>query len=250
MRASETPLVHAKERKLTDSLVYDIARFIGSPFSYEVVGFDNIQTPGPAIYVANHLGSIGPLAVILSVPIRFYPWVIAEMMDFKRAPRYLFDDFVHPDLHMGGRFGMVFSTLLTKISVRLLRTIGAISIDRFGGSTTDGFRHSLKILNEGKNLLIFPEDPLQPLDPETLMRSFMPGFATLCSLFQAGQEILLPVYPMAVHSNSEMVSIGKPEFYHQQSNHRETINLFCQLVEDRVRGLYLDLKKIADDTFV
>jgi 1-acyl-sn-glycerol-3-phosphate acyltransferase len=250
MRASGTPLVHANERKLTDSLVYDIPRFIGSPFSYEVVGFENIKTPGPAIYIANHLGSIGPIAVILSVPIRFYPWVIAEMMDFKRAPGYLFDDFVQPVLHLDGRFGRLFSTLLTKISVRLLRTIGAVSIDRFGGLTVDGFRHSIKLLNEGKNLLIFPEDPLLPLDLEILMRPFMPGFATLCNLFQAEQEILLPVYPMAVHSNSEMVSIGKPEFYHQQGSHRETINLFCQLVEDRVRSLYLDLKKIADDTLV
>lgn len=246
MRANETPLVRARKRRLNDSLVYDIARFIGSPFSYDVIGFENILPEGPAIYIANHLGAIGPIEVILSVPIRFYPWAIAEMMDFKRAPRYLFDDFIHPVLQLNGRFGMAFSTLLTKISVRLLRSVGAVSIDRFGGLTTDGFRDSLRLLHESKNLLIFPEDALLPLDPVTLMRPFMPGFASLCSMFQNTTGTLLPVYPMAAHSESELVSIGKPEFFNQQNGHREAINSFCLLVEERVHNLYLDLKKNAD----
>jgi len=246
MRVHETPLVRARKRWLNDSLVYDLARFIGSPFSYDVIGFENILPTGPAVYIGNHLGAIGPLAVILSVPVRFYPWIIAEMMNFKQAPRYLFDDFVRPALHLDGWFGLTLSTLLTKISVRLLRSVGRISIDRFGGLSTDGFRESLKLLHEGKNLLIFPEDALLPLDPETLMRPFMPGFATLCSLYQADRDKLLPVYPMAVHSGSELVSIGKPEYFHQQSHHKEAINNFCLLVEGRVRGLYIGLKNSAD----
>jgi hypothetical protein len=183
------------------------------------------------------------------VPIRFYPWVIAEMMDFKRAPRYLFDDFVHPVLHLSGWFGMFFSTLLTKISVRLLRSVDAVSIDRFGGWTMDGFRNSMKLLFEGKNLLIFPEDPKLPLDAETLMRHFMPGFVTLCNMFQEAEDTLLPIYPMAVHARSEMVSIGKPEFFHQRGQHKKAINNFCQLLEDCVCRLYLDLKK-NDDTLI
>jgi 1-acyl-sn-glycerol-3-phosphate acyltransferase len=250
MRASGTPIAHTAERKLTDSLVYDLARFLGSPFSYDVVGFENIQTPGPAIYIANHLGTIGPIETILSVPVRFYPWIIAEMIDFKRAPEYMFNDFVHPVLHLNGRFGKTFSTLLTKISVRLLRAIGSVSIDRFGGLTTDGFRHSLRLLREGKNLLIFPEDPLLPLDPDTLMRHFMLGFATLCSLFQTDEGTILPVYPMAVHASSETVSIGAPEFYCPLGHHRDAIHVFSQLVEDRVRGLYLEMKKTADDMLI
>ena len=247
MRVHGTPLAQTSDHKLTDSLVYEFLRFLGTPFSYDVVGVENIQTPGPAIYIANHLGTIGPIETILSVPIRFYPWIIAEMTDFKRAPEYLFNDFVHPVLHLNGWFGMSFSTLLTKISVRLLRAIGSVSIDRFGGLTTNGFRHSLRLLREGKNLLIFPEDPLLPHDPETLMRHFMPGFATLCSLFQADEGTILPIYPMAVHAGCETVTIGTPEFYHPQGHHREAINTFCQLVEDRVRVLYLEMKKTADD---
>ena len=247
MHASWTPIAQTGERNLSDSLVYDVARFIGSPFCFDLVGYENIQTPGPAIYISNHLGALGPIETILSVPIRFYPWIIAEMMDFKRAPEYLFNDFVRPVLHLQGWVGIRFSTLLTKISVRLLRAIGSVSIDRFGGMTTDGFRHSLRLLREGKNLLIFPEDPLLSLDSDTLMRHFMPGFATLCSLFQSDECTLLPVYPLAVHATSETIAIGTPEFFHPHGHHRDAINAFSQIVETRVRTLYIDLQKASDD---
>lgn len=246
MRARGTPITQVGERRRTDSLIYDLARLIGSPFSYDVLGFENIQTPGPAIYIANHLGPTGPLETVLSIPIRLYPWGIAEMTDYKRAPQYLFDDFVHPVLHLNGKFGLLFSTFLTKLSVPLFKSIGVVPIDRFGGWTVDGFRLSLKLLQEGKNLLIFPEDPLLPMDPDTLMRHFMPGFATLCRLFANEQSLPLPVYPVAVNSVSEMVAIGKPEFFHASGGHRQAIDAFTQLLEQRVRELYLELKRSAE----
>jgi 1-acyl-sn-glycerol-3-phosphate acyltransferase len=246
MRASGTPIVRVGERHRTDSLVYDLACLVLSPFSYDVVGLENIQTAGPAIYIANHLGATGPLETCLSIPVRFYPWTIAEMSDPERAPKYLFDDFVHPVLHLNGRFGQWFSTMLTKISIPLFRSIGVVPIDRFGGWTGGGFRHSLRLLHEGKNLLIFPEDPLLPLDPQTCMRHFMPGFATLCRLYQSEAGFQLPVYPVAVHAGAETVMIGKAEYFHLQGKHRQAIDAFSQLVEERVRSLYLELKHTAE----
>jgi 1-acyl-sn-glycerol-3-phosphate acyltransferase len=242
MQVGRTPLVRVGERHRTDSLVYDLVCLVLSPFSYDVVGLENIQTQGPAIFIANHLGPTGPIETCLSIPIRFYPWTIAEMSDPERAPKYLFDDFVHPVLHLNGRFGLWVSTMLTKLSVPLFRSIGVVPIDRYGGLTADGFRQSLRILHEGKNLLIFPEDPLLPLDPQTSMRHFMPGFATLCSLFESERGYPLPVFPVAVHSSAETVVIGKPEYFQMRGNHRQAIDAFSQSVEERVKHLYLELK--------
>ena len=247
MRASWTPIAHTGEQSQGGSLVYDIARYLGSPFSYDVVGFDNIQTPGPAIYTANHLGPLGPIEVMISVPVRFYIWAIAEMTDYERAPEYLFHDFVHPVLHLNERMGMLLSTGLTKITVRLLRGLGVVPIDRFGGSTIDGFRQSLKLLMEGKNLLIFPEDAVLQPDPKTHMRPFMPGFAMLCSLFQEQTGELLPVYPMAVHAASETITIGKQEIFTLHGSHRRAIKSFSDLIEKQTYEMYLQMQQIDDD---
>ena len=246
MRASGTPIIEVGEHKRPRSLVYDLARFLASPFSYDVVGYENIQTPGPAIFISNHLGPSGPIQTIVSVQIRFYPWVISEMVDYEKAPQYLFDDFVHPVLHLGGPFGLFISTLITKISVRLFKAIGAVSIDRFGGFTVEGFRHSLRLLREGKNLLIFPENSLLEPDPNTEMRHFMPGFATLCKIYQKESGELLPVYPLTVHAGCELVTIGKAEYFQAQGRYNETTQSFSDLVESRVRQQYLDMQRTAD----
>jgi hypothetical protein len=247
MRASWTPIAHTGEQSQEGSLFYDFVRLIGSPFSYDLVGFENIQSPGPAIYTANHVGPVGPIEVILSVPVRFYIWAIAEMTDFTRAPEYLYNDFVHPVLHLDRRLGMLFSTGLTKISVRLLRKLGVVSIDRFGGSSIDGFRQSLELLMEGKNLLIFPEDAVLQPDPNTQMRPFMLGFSMLCSLYQERTSTLLPVYPMAVHAATETISIGKQELFTPRGSHRQAMKSFTDLIENRTHQMYLDLQNIGDD---
>jgi hypothetical protein len=139
-------------------LAYRAFRFFGAPFRFHVAGLENIQGSGPAIYTANHLGSLGPIQAILSVPVRFYPWVIGEMIDPARAPRYLYDDFVCRDLHLEGRAGMAVSTGISWISVHLLRGAGAIAIDNNRGRIIEGFRRSLDLLAEGQNVLSFPED--------------------------------------------------------------------------------------------
>jgi 1-acyl-sn-glycerol-3-phosphate acyltransferase len=247
MRESWVPIEHVAEHKNRRSLVYELARFIGSPFNYDVAGLENVQTTGPALFIANHLGALGPIEIMLSMPFRLYPWISAEMNDFSRAPQYLYDDFVHPALHLSGKFGMVFSTLLTKITVRLLKSIDTISIERFEGLSTDGFRQSLKFLREGRNLLIFPEDNFLPPDPQTQMSPFMPGFVVLCSLFQQETSSLLPVYPLAVHAQAELVTIGSPEFFTPRGRHRDGIDEFCQLLEQRVAGIYLEMQKKTDD---
>jgi 1-acyl-sn-glycerol-3-phosphate acyltransferase len=247
MRESWVPIEQAEEGKRRRSLVYDLARFIGSPFNYDVVGLENVQTPGPAIFVGNHLGALGPVEIILSVPIRLYPWIIAEMMDYKRAPEYLYHDFVHPVLRLSGKLGMLFSTMITKISIRLLRSIESVSIERFGGLSTDGFRQSLRLLKEGGNLLIFPEDDLLPVDNKTLMSPFMPGFVVLCNLYQQESNSLLPVYPVAVHAQAELVTIGEAEFLRPGGKHKDEINAFCKLLENRVTDIYLEMQKKTDD---
>ncbi len=246
MRAGGTPIVQAGERKRTDSFVYDMLCFILSSFSYDVIGLENIQTPGPAIFLPNHLGPTGPIETVLSIPIRFYPWTIAEMSDPERAPCYLYDDFVHPVLHLGGRFGLSFATFLTKISIPMFRSIGVVPIDRFGGFTADGFRHSLKLLHEGKNLLIFAENSIAEMDPATLIRPFMPGFAALCSLYQIESGYPLPVYPVAVHSGAQTVTVGKAEYFHLHGKHHQAVEDFARSMEGRVKEQYLELKRSAE----
>jgi 1-acyl-sn-glycerol-3-phosphate acyltransferase len=222
--------------------VYRAFRAVGAPFRFRVEGLRYVGPHGPAIFAANHLNSLGPIQAILSIPVRFYPWIIGEMLDPVRAPRYLYDDFVSRDLHLEGGTGMAVATAISWISVRLLRAAGAISIDNNRGRILDGFRRSLELLAEGHNLLIFPEDTREPADPETGMHPFKPGFAQLCTMHQrtAGQE--LPVYPMAVHAGARCIAIDRPMFVRDGGGRREELELARATLRERMVELYRELE--------
>ncbi len=226
-----------------NDLLYRSVRWLGAPLRFNTCGVENILNSGPGIYACNHLASEGPIAVILSLPVRFYTWTIAEMMDLQRAPQYLFDDFVHPVWHLNGWFGKTVSFLVSRVAVRLLTGLGSISVDRSRGGFAGAFQHSLDLLKEGKNLLIFPEDPKGPLDPDLQMRPFMVGYTWLCHLYlkETGQQ--LPVYPLASYPPERLVCVGEPQYFVTGGDPRREIRVFGRQVECKVQRLYQSLAK-------
>jgi hypothetical protein len=227
--------------QMGDSKSYRAFRFFGAPFRYRVEGLDNVRGPGPALFVGNHLGALGPVQSILSVPLRFYPWAIGEMLDPARAPAYLHQDFVGPGLHLDGRLGSAFSWLLSRITVRLLTNIGSIPVESASGWTAGAFRRSLALLAEGKNVLVFPENPKGEVDPETGMRAFNCGFSGLARMALHRGDGPLPVYPLAVHAGRKTVRIEPPLFYEDRGAWRADTLRFCGLLQERVRSIYRDL---------
>ena len=225
---------------LNDTL-YKTVHWLGAPMRFRLIGLENIRDSGPAIYTGNHLASEGPIAITLSLPVRFYTWTIAEMLDFKRASQYLYDDFVHPTWHLNGWAGGTVSYLVSRISVVLLTGLGSISVDRSRGGFSEPFRRNLELLMQGKNLLILPEDPKTPLKPETQMRPFMVGFTWLCHMFFKETGQLLPVYPLAAFLRSRTISIGEPLYFPHEGDPRQQIRVFGRQVEREVKALYLAL---------
>ena len=225
-------------------LLYKTFTSLGFPFSYECIGLSHIRVRDPAIFVSNHLASMGPVQMVLSLPIRLYPWVMAEMLDFQRAPQYLYDDFIRPGLHLQGRFGFFVSRIISRLAVRLLNDIGSIPIDRSQGVFMEPYRRSLDLLCQGKNLLIFPEDSKLPLEPVSNMRPFMRGFVFLSPMYYRQTGLPLPFYPVAVSSHTNKIAIAKPLYYDLRHGHdREAIAQFCDLLQNKIKTMYSYLQK-------
>jgi hypothetical protein len=220
-----------------DRLYHTIQR-LGRPFAYRIVGIERVRSEGPGIYVANHLGSLGPAQMILSMPLRFFTWVVADMADYRRAPRYLYDDFVHPTWHLSGPFGLAVSKAVTLISVWLINGIDCIPVERDHGMFDGSLERSLAMLIEGKNLLIFPEDTTGPRDPDTLMHPFRCGFGWLCYLYQENTGRHVPIYPLAVRSVDRTIVVGNSIFLDLQNDRRHDLRKLCQQLSDEIKALY------------
>jgi hypothetical protein len=191
----------------------------------EVVNEEDLPERGPAVFVSNHLGALGPIAVAACVPRRLYPWIAAEMLDRRKAPDYLRLDFVEKRFGLKMPVSLWAAKLLSLITVRLLNAAGCIPVYKDPEDFHITAERSLDLLVQGRSLLIFPEDPDQLPDPGVSMNPFMKGFTRLGELYFQRSGRALAFIPLAVHEESRLVKIGTPIRY----------NPFAHIVSERLR---------------
>lgn len=206
----------------------------------ELVGAENLPKDGPIVYVANHALALGPIAVAASLPVRLYPWAVADMLDWDRAAAYLKKDFIEPQLQIPPPLSLFAARALSQISVRLLRSAGCIPVWH-GERLLETYRISLNYLTQGRNLLIFPEDPSQPRDEQCGMSPFMKGFARLGELYFERTQKVLQFYPMAVHPVLRQVKLGKPITFNPNNNPANERTRIKSVLESIIRNMFIEM---------
>lgn len=206
----------------------------------ELVGRENLPERGPAVFVANHVGAMGPIAVVASLPVRVYPWIIGDMIDPPKASAYLNMDFVEKQLHLRPPLSLWLSAVLSKITVPLLRAVGCIGVWQ-GGALLETYRISAGLLAEGKNLLIFPEDPNQTLDQRYQMSPFQKGFAHLGEFFYQRTHQCLRFYPLVVHVDSLRVKVGKPIIFNPANSPHQERARIRNVLEALIHEMYISM---------
>lgn len=223
---------------MSNTLYYTL-RTVLSPLSYRVRGTEHINHNSSAIFIGNHVGSIGPFQAVLTLPVRLYPWAIAEMTDPARIHNYVYAHFIAPIWHLTGWTGALATRLVACIVGNVLRGIDCIPLDRSRNQYVSAFSQSLAVLEQGRSLLIFPENPIGQSDPATHMRPFMPGFIHLCAHFRRKTGSDLPVYPIAVVPPQRIVVVGEARYLCFSEYSSGAIRHMRDSLQDAVGSLYL-----------
>jgi hypothetical protein len=192
------------------------------------------------VYVSNHALALGPIAATAALPVRVYPWVIADMLDWDSAPGYLLADFVEPQLHVPPPLSLPLAMLIAQASVRLLRSVECIPVWH-AGRLPETYRISLDFLRRGRSLLIFPEDPDQPLDEHCHMSPFLKSFARLGELYFELTGKVLKFFPIAVHPGVRRIQLGRPIRFNPRNNPVHERNRIRSVVEAAIRGMYMEM---------
>jgi len=208
----------------------------------ELLGEENLPDQGPAVFIANHLGPLGPIGCVCSIPLRMHFWAIGDMMDRELAPDYLRLDFVEPQLKLKMPFSLKFSRFLSRITVPMLCSLGCIPIHR---GDYEGLNDTLKIsldwlLNE-KFLLVFPENASMGEDTMAYIRPFQKTVFRLGEMYYEKRHKRLAFYPVAIHS-SRKVMVGKPYSYNPLNVLTHERLRLKDLVETSVRRMYASME--------
>ena len=149
----------------------------------------------PVIFLANHLGAVGPMYMAVTFPLKDHVaiWCNEGMMDEKLVVDYIRHDWWwDPDSKLAPLYSATVPYIARAIVPKVLRSAPTIAVCRDARVMTT-MRKSLRALREGKHIVIFPELP--------------DGHDSHAEQLQMGWINLLPMYHKATGKSLRMVPV-------------------------------------------
>jgi hypothetical protein len=208
----------------------------------KLAGQENLPSSGPAVFIANHLETLGPIAAICSIPLRLHVW--SNMLDEENTNELLRWDFTERALHLKPPLSAWVAKGIANIIIPLLRSLEYIPI--YVGDPrrmADTLDLSVKILRQCKFVLLFPEDRMAPINPETGLRPFQHIFPRLAERYYQQTGEPLKFFPVTIHAERRLVVIGKPVAFDPHNPVGQERRRMKAIMEDTIIATYRQLEE-------
>lgn len=190
---------------------------------FKIRGEKNLKKENsPAIFVCNHDHINGPIYSVTYLNTFFKIWIHDEMLVYTSTLKNLTYSLRFLTKYFGNKLGAKLIVLASKFVCWGLNSFEPIPVRR-GPSReiSKTFILSLKALEEGDNILLFPEKPgngeiRKNKNESTAPRKFYTGFAHLGKLYYDKFGKRISFYPLFVNTNKRILHIGKPIQYDPQ----------------------------------
>ena len=196
-----TDIMIQKKAGMKEKLVTKIVIGILRPFNrHTMVNLDHIkqENDNPIVFLGNHAEIYGPIASALCFPVPVRFWVISHMMGRSRDVRaYLYENTFSKKTFLPVFVRRLLARLMGWLSVNVMCGLNSIPVYRDSPMKLRmTLRKSIEALENGDNLMIFPEHP----DGKYVKGSvseLSPGFLMLAEAWwkRSGRKLrIMPVY--------------------------------------------------------
>jgi 1-acyl-sn-glycerol-3-phosphate acyltransferase len=194
-----------------------------------VVGAENLPDE-PCIIVGNHAKMNGPIACELYFPGRHRTWTAGEMMHLKEVPAYAYQDFWSMKPAYTRWFYHALSYIIAPLSVCIFNNANCIGVyhDMRIIST---FRESVSRLEEGVNVIIFPE---HDVPYNNLMWEFQDRFIDVARMYRRKTGKNVCFVPMYVAPRLKTLYLGEPVRYDHTAPKDEERKRICKALAERI----------------
>jgi 1-acyl-sn-glycerol-3-phosphate acyltransferase len=192
------------------------------------------------IIVSNHEGTFGPLSLLTSLPLELYPWVVSETTEARTAASRIQAEFLEAELHLRPPLSAWLARTIARIAAALMRDINAIPVHQHSRKMQTTVERSVELLEQGKNILVFPEDPDRKLND--VLCHFCTGFLHLARRYYERTRRAVLFLPVAVNRKVRGILVGQPVRFDALAPFTaEKVRLKREL-EHRVEELYHSLE--------
>ena len=183
----------------------------------KIVGKENlIQSDLPAVFVCNHDAINGPVSAVTYLPTYYRVWVHDEMLEYDIAHKNISHTLRALPKVFGKYLGGKMIVAATKFTCWALNSFNPVPVRR--GTSKEvitTFIVSLEALQDGDNLLIFPETPGKGEISQSSdnIRSFYTGFAHIGKVYYDKCGKSLSFYPVYIDKKRREFRIGEAVKY-------------------------------------
>lgn len=215
------------------NIVYKLVRALYHKPS--IFGLDRITKKTPSIYVANHLGSYGPVAIMSFFPFQLYPWVTHEVTEKRKCAEYIEEEFVYKELKLKPPMSRMLSSVIGGICVALMKHLEVIPVYKKNRRISYSLDLSARYLAQGKDLLIFPEISDWALND--LICKFDSGFVNIARRHFERYNELVSFYPVAVNRDRRSIQLGDSVVFNPHRPFIGEKHRIVQELEERVSSM-------------
>lgn len=202
----------------------------------KVEGLENLPSE-PCIIAANHSQMHGPIACEIHFPGDRAIWCAGEMMHLKEVPDYAFTDFWSKKPKAIRWFYRVLSFMIAPVSVCVFNNAHTIGVYR-GGKIMHTFRESQNALEEGSNVIIFPE---HDVPHNHIVHEFQGGFVDVARRYHKVTGKQLQFVPMYIAPKLKTMYLGKPITFDSSVDIQEERERICEYLMAAITDLAVQL---------
>lgn len=190
-----------------------------------------------AVLVGNHCLMNGPISAELYLPENCYTWCAGQMMNLKEVPKYAFKDFWSGKPKLLQPFYRLLSYIIAPFSVSIFnsaRTVGVYHDMRILST----FKTSVRMLKEGKNMVIFPEKD----EPDNnIVYKFQDKFVDIAKLYYNTNSKKLIFVPMYVSPRLKKIYIGDGIEFNPENDISDERTRICEYLSNKITEIAREL---------
>ena len=200
------------------------------------IGIENIPSE-PSLIIGNHAQMHGPLSSEFFFPTKKYVWCIGEMMHIKEVPSYAYKDFwSYKPKCVRWIFKIASYLIAPPISYALSRadTIAVYKDARIAHT----FKETVDKLNEGANVVIFPE---KHVEFNEIVNEFQDKFIDVARLYYKRTNKELSFVPMYNAASLKTIVFGKPIKFDGTKPIEEQRKVICDYLKEEITRIAKEL---------
>ena len=211
-------IISLKERIVTRTTIA-----ILRPFNrHRMVDFDHVKLDpdNPVVFLGNHAEIYGPIASALCFPVPVRFWVISKMMFKKKDVRaYLYENTFSKKTYLPVFVRKLLAWYLGWLSVNVMNALRAIAVYRDSPmKLRQTLRESVEALEQGENLMIFPEHP-EGKYVKGGISELSPGFVMLAEAWWKKTGKKMRMMPVFANREKRTFTFGEEIVYEPENGY-------------------------------